>query len=332
MARLKDRRAFQKKFQRAREEHEFARRRIKGPQNRIFQRTPRNRARSLDLRPPTVFSLILNPDLTIQFLNLLEENGKKQRVRIRFDDVGQITPDAAMALVGTMAKVPNGRISGNTPNSPTCKAILEESGFFDHVLHKFDITASVSGRIKRRTSNQVEGPFADELITVGTTAMYGETRTSPASYRVLVEAMQNTRDHAHFNASLMLGDERLLEKETWWAMVYADTMRKKICFAFLDVGVGIFKSARLKGWRKINRALRLLPDSDILRQILEGKLESRTGLDHRGKGLPSMNQLNISGEIEKLTIVTNAVFGNVSENEYRDLRSAFRGTLIYWEI
>ena len=66
--------------------------------------------------------------------------------------------------------------------------------------------------------------------------------------------------------------------------------------------------------------------------LLKGQLASRTGLDHRGKGLPSMAKLSEMGQIKEITFLTNTVVGRVHQQQYDSLSSGFRGTLIYWEI
>jgi hypothetical protein len=84
--------------------------------------------------------------------------------------------------------------------------------------------------------------------------------------------------------------------------------------------------------RTLYRFLGIRSDAYILREMLLGKVESSTGISYRGKGLPAVYRLSQLGKIQRLTIIANDVYANVSAGQYRILRIAFRGTLLYWEI
>jgi hypothetical protein len=68
-----------------------------------------------------------------------------------------------------------------------------------------------------------------------------------------------------------------------------------------------------------------------LRDILEGKIESRTGIPYRGKGLPAIYKAFLSGRISKLVIIANDVYANVADGDYRKMGTELGGTLLYWE-
>ncbi len=161
-----------------------------------------------------------------------------------------------------------------------------------------------------------------DLIHHGRRAIHGEARRCSAAYRTLIESINNTHNHA-------AGDGAA--EETWWATVYADPERGRVCFTFVDTGVGIFRSVNIGVWRRIYKGLGLRDDADILRDILLGNVASRTGKPFRGKGLPAIYALSKSGEIKSLVIIANDVYGNVDRGEFRVMRTSFRGTLLYWE-
>jgi hypothetical protein len=117
----------------------------------------------------------------------------------------------------------------------------------------------------------------------------------------------------------------------WWATVYGDLARRRVCYSFLDTGVGIFKSVNLHWVRKAFRRLGLGDNSKVLLEILEGRVESRTGLPYRGKGLPTIYKKSQSGNIKSLFIIANDVYADVTNNDYRTLNVPFPGTLLYWE-
>ena len=132
--------------------------------------------------------------------------------------------------------------------------------------------------------------------------------------------MNNTHNHA---------GGRRQTRETWWSTVYADLPRKRVCYTFLDTGVGIFRSIRIRGLRKAYHLIGIQNDADILRDILKGKVESSTGLSYRGKGLPAIFRLSQAVEVAKnLKIVSNGLYADVAKRELPDiLATEFKGTL-----
>lgn len=201
--------------------------------------------------------------------------------------------------------------------------MLVGSGFFAHV-NKMQPLPSVShGQISQEQSKKVQPDLAKELIHFGTRALGSEQKCTSA-YSVLIESMSNTHNHA--------APKHPTDPELWWATVFADAARKRVCFTFVDTGVGIFRSVRLSKVRKLYKVLGIQSDADILREMLHGKVESSTGHAYRGKGLPNIYKMSKTGRIKSLTIVANDVYCNVPANEYRMLKNSFHGTVLYWEI
>jgi len=294
-----------------------------------------------NLYVPGRFSLRENPNEVIFFLNEIELLGKQSSLHLNFDNVQLITPEAIAALIATISKatLASTAIRGNVPVCASCKQILEESGFFDHVKFRRSLLGVSRGRIQRRQSKKVESVVALELITTSTQQI-GKAH-SEASYRILIEGMGNTLDHAKaaavastiFNGHVGSRNRALEhDSETWWAMAYADSSKGCVCFVFLDTGVGIFKSVKIKKLRKLFKVLRLESDTELMRELLLGELGSRTGLAYRGKGLPAIRELNDLGEVKELTLITNRVIADISANSYKQLDYTFHGTLLYWEI
>jgi hypothetical protein len=214
-------------------------------------------------------------------------------------------------------------IQGSLPRDQAAQDILVSSGFFDHFRAVQALPKVSRGQILKEQSKKVQPDLARDLVHFGIKSLTGAARKCTASYRVLIESMLNTHNHA---AKLVA------KRETWWATVYADATRKRVCFTFVDTGVGIFKSVKLGKLRSFYRFVGMRSDADILRDMLHGKVESSTGISYRGKGLPAIYKLSQFGRIKRLTIVANDVYADVSAGQYRILRVAFRGTLLYWEV
>jgi hypothetical protein len=277
------------------------------------------------LRAPTEFSIIQNAPGVIAFLTALEYYSQQSNVTIDLSEVTLITTDAVAALVATLKRIPGG-FRGNLPQDSLAQEILIQSGFFHHVKSVQPLPQVLQGLITQEQSKKVQPDLAAHLIHVGTARIHGSKRPCQPAYRVLIESMNNTHNHA---AKEQHGEQ------TWWATVYADVQRKTVCYTFVDTGVGIFRSVRLKGIRKIYRGVTRLvgvkTDANILRDMLQGKIESSTGVSYRGKGLPAIYRHAEAGRIKSLVIIANGVYANVSKDEYINLDTEFRGTLLYWE-
>ena len=135
--------------------------------------------------------------------------------------------------------------------------------------------------------------------------------------------MSNTRDHASESRS---------RTETWWATVYCFPETGIACFTFVDCGVGIFNSVKLKPLKRFLRASGYTPNSDILKQMFHRKIESRTGLHYRGEGLPRIFDSMKRGGISNLVVVSNDAYANLATDSYQTLSGSFTGTVVYWGI
>ena len=138
--------------------------------------------------------------------------------------------------------------------------------------------------------------------------------------------MSNTFKHA---------DPQTEATENWWVASYPhpDLNPRRWCFAFVDNGVGILESLKIKGFfKRLRQQLGLLPDHEVLQDLMEGKIGSRLGLSYRGKGLPGIYKELQRGRIQNLVIVANNIRANFATKEYVTLTQPFDGTFLYWEL
>jgi hypothetical protein len=278
------------------------------------------------LRVPNHFSIINNTEETIHFLRDFTFVAKRNNLTLDLSTVTNISIDAITALVAVIEGLGVTRlVRGTIPTDDRIRGILIESGFFEHVKSRRLLPAPKQGRIGREESKKVEPRLARDLIHIGTEAVRGLPQRCPAAYRVLIECMSNTHNHAAGK------QDKLGGKETWYSTVYGDPTRARVCYTFLDTGVGIFRSVQIGAVKRAYRYLNIRNNCDILRDILEGKIESSTCLPYRGKGLPSIFERFRFGKISSLIIIANDVFGNVGTNDFRILTTQFPGTLLYWE-
>jgi hypothetical protein len=296
-------------------------------QKRESQRSLRKKHRRpySTIKAPSNFSIVQNAEETIQFLHEIEIISRTHHIALDLANVESLTTDGVAALIATLRKAPirsTTSVRGNHPNTPRAREMLMESGFFSHVVSEQPIKI-VKGKISEKQSKKVEPETARDLIHVATEALSGVATKSRPAYRALIECMNNTRNHA---------SGRHDYQETWWATAYADVARNRACYTFLDTGVGIFRSVRIGKLRKLFKFAGIKTDADILSDILLGRVESSTGQPFRGKGLPAIYRLCQIGSIKSLVLVANDVYARVEAGEYRQMRTSFSGTLLYWEV
>lgn len=265
-----------------------------------------------------------NTQASLDFLDALYQGVlTHQQVFIDLAPIKRISGDAIAGLLAQLANPLPTRFTGSRPADDAAAGILSQSGFYEHVRTRGPQPAAGHGRIRKHHGDIVEPETAQELIVFATSAVRGGPGYARGTYRVLIEAMANTRDHAAPGAHS--------KSENWLATVNCPPTSSAASFVFVDRGVGIFKSVKIRPVRALLRSFGLASNSDILRDILHGKVESRTGLPYRGKGLPAMYTAWQRGDISNLVIITNDVFADVAQNDFRTISPEFRGTMICWE-
>jgi hypothetical protein len=302
-----------------------ARRRQEQGVSRLVRRERRERRSLQAVEAPPHFSIVDNPEESVAFV---EQVGRVSRTHdqmfVDLQSVTMLTADAVAALVSRLTDRRRvARVRGSEPQQTSAQSLLAQSGFYDIVRSRRPILEQPTGLMRERTSVKVESETAAELIAFATQAVFGSARPEPASYRVLVETMSNTNNHAAGNSA---------RHESWWATVYCDPTTQYVGFTFLDNGVGIFESAPIQTVRKMARMVGLTTNQQILREILKGGVGSRTRLHYRGKGIPAIYELQKSGRIRNLVIATNDVYANIEKDDFRYLEYPFRGTLLHWEL
>jgi hypothetical protein len=313
-------------------ERRNASRHRRGPKftgTRAQKKQAQSRKRYQIVQAPSVFSIVNNPDDAMEFFRTLELYSGKYNLELDLSQIRTLTTDGIAAMTATIQRL-DVNVRGNLPDDPDAQKMLLESGFFDYVSSTQPLPSMPRGSIEQKANTIVAPETAKNLVHFGTKSIFGASQRNRPSYSTLIECMANTKGHAAGRNNPNSRSQK--PAETWWATVYADAGRKKICLTFVDTGVGIFRSIRIRTVRKIYDFFGGKDDPDILRDMLDGKVPSSTTLSFRGKGLPYMNRLARANKISSLVIVANDVYGNVSSNIFTKLRNSFHGTLVYWEV
>ena len=276
-------------------------------------------------KAPEVFSLLDEPEKTIRFLKELQDFARRRDVFVELGAVRSVTPDAIAVLIAIVTRIsehPHVQIRGNYPGGQLAMDTIRDSGF-DQYLRSSLPSASPRGAIVKRDvlrdAKKANPTLAQQLIDFA--AAGGNRLRLKSAYSHLIECMGNTHEHA----APAIGSQR------WWASVFQDKERECDCFTFVDMGVGIFNSI------KLNKALQFLnwmhlSRTGVLRRLLLGNIQSRTELNYRGRGLPSIYRSCRNGRIRRLTVVTNDVHADVDNNRYTRLSSGLKGVVLYWEV
>jgi len=294
---------------------------------------------------PESFTLNENPEGVVCFINTLERSFEsKQPVYIILDKVSSIDAGAIVSLLAIMKKFKSAGIpfNGTMPSDINSCKILRESGFFKYLYSpiswqdedEFVLKNGGKNEVITHAKTTVDPRLAQTVIESAAQTIWGAARRCPGVYRTLIELMHNTHNHASFDRK---GEQH------WWLYVSHDETAKVARFAFLDLGVGIFESLQRKpvgspwqvGKEMLFDLFKYSNNAEFLALILNGELHravSVTGENHRGKGLPAIADCIPKQQLSALRIVSNDVFANPGEGDYRLMSKCFNGTYIYWEL
>jgi hypothetical protein len=289
---------------------------------------------------PSVFSMAANPIPTIKFFDRLTAHYERRRsVFVALRDSRIIDYDALVVLLSIMIRFKSAGVAfaGNFPRDKNAQAVLARSGFFDS-LYRRDFTSQdryIVGRsngIHTHANKNVDPELSANIIEGASATVWGSPRRCQGVQRVFIELMQNTNNHASLHGQ---GEKH------WWLSVNHRPKEAKSLFTFFDFGVGVFGSLDNKspgskwfGWRsKLFTLFTQTDNAEILAKMLQGELHRTvTGQHFRGKGLPGINEVLERGGISRLLIITNDVYADVANKEYRLLSIPFNGTLVSWEL
>lgn len=276
-------------------------------------------------KAPSNFSFIENTEAVLNYMEDLKNSFKrKQNVMINLRDITNLTNDAIVLLISLTQnrQLTNGvAVRGNYPKDEKLRKIFIESGVFGNSTGSPDDTKNY---ILTRQNKKADGRIADELIRRATKVIFNQEARCPGIYKALLESMANTCYHAK---------PKEIGFETWWLTVYHDKEDNHVSFAFIDTGVGIFKSTKMNDFvSKFATLIGVNDNREVLKEIISGRKRSSTHIPYRGKGLPTIFKGLERNYYSNLKIISNDVKADLSKNEFTKLKKEFRGTFLYWEL
>lgn len=306
-----------------------------------------NKLKSLEfdfdnIEAPKIFSFVRNPNQVISFINDVKVNfDKRRKTLINLKYVKEIDYDTILLLFSIMIRFKSLKIdfNGSFPKGKKPKDKLIQSGFFEHLYSKsfsdttrYSLKSTNKHDIYTHAFKKVDSELGSAIISKATETIWGTRKRCQGAQRTLLELMQNTNNHASLDKE---GDKH------WWLSVSHDEDRKTVYFSFVDYGVGVFTSlANKKKGSKFYNSLALLVErfrfkneAELFKLVLNGELHRTvTGEHFRGKGLPGVKEAMDRNQISNLVIITNNVFSDIFNNDYRMLEHKFVGTFISWEL
>ena len=293
------------------------------------------------IRAPRIFSLANNEVETLSFLRAIKDlYDTKSKLVVRLDGVKKITSDAILLLMYMMVqfKTANIKFNGTKPKNKYVRQKVEKSGFFDYLLgqglelqeeYSFN---KIESHLYTHGQKRVDAALADALVKSASTFVWGEPRRCQGVQKTLLELMHNTYDHA----------DRIKGEKHWWLSVDQDRNKQEVTFAFVDFGVGIFRSLRNKKpteplYGALDRLIEKFPgvktEPELLKLILEGHIRrTQSKKYNRGKGLSKINTLYKENKISSLVMMSNYASIRKDEDDFHKLDDEFMGTFISFKI
>ncbi len=296
---------------------------------------------------PKDFSFRNNTEQCLLFLDEIDKLYELRKpIWVILKQVERADHDSIVLLLSSMIYFRESGIAynGDFPKNLEIKAKLQESGFLDVLYKKYTYNkakSSLKGEnnlIITNWSTKVNASLSSHIIHDATKFIWGNEKRNPGIQRNLIELMLNTHNHADL-------DEQNVEH--WYLSIEKDKLKNRVCFSFIDYGVGVFTSLtnkkpgnkffgileKLKIKHKVVETDEDLTEEILLKQILIGELhKTATGKYYRGKGLPGLKDMLDRKWFSNLYIITNKAYSNVTDGEYRLLNNSFKGTFIYWEL
>ena len=281
---------------------------------------------------PKNFSIINNSTEILLFFNEINNKIKKckhdyLKIFIDMSNINEMTVDALIyliALIKNIKKEYKGTFSfsGNIPLDEKCSRIVKESGFLDHMQSTNIETLISSKKIQIRSGNNVDAKMSSQICDFIHKITNTTRKDTKVLYNIIGEMMNNAVHHAY--------DENDEYAQKW--LLYAEKSEDKFKFTFLDTGLSIPKTI----YKKFFTGDYFKSDYKIVVDAFNGYMTSQTKKSYRGKGLPSIKESVIKGDVTKLNVISNKACCEFhkyeNENIIYDLDGPLNGTLYYWEM
>jgi hypothetical protein len=301
---------------------------------------------------PPAFSFATSFEDTAQALDTLRDVCLHQRRRamLHFTAVEEIEPAAALALVAEIFRIRNLRspeaVWGTYPRRRVIYELLRDMGFFSllQIKEKRDIPeaepdASRPIFLRFQTDNKVDAKMVDRFVEV--LEEHFMTLNELARGRLvaaIIEAMNNTLDHAH---PTTIAGETMPRR--WWMSSWVNVRDRDVTVMLFDQGVGIPETLDATLYERVRATLKeIINLNAISAQPSDGEMilaatelyRTSTGQSGRGQGFRNMKRfvdVCTDGELRVLSNRGRYVYMKDTEN-HDDASLSIGGTVVEWRF
>lgn len=278
------------------------------------------------LKMPRRLSFIEHPNELLKAIETGRLLAKKHiPIDIRLGHVKHITTEAIALLIATLSSAEFRKVNvrGDSPENEEIREVFVTSGFYNYVKSTIGNVPNINVLLHQRSNKKVNTAIAKEVCIKGLLHTFKSDEIFEPLYDILIECMSNTHNHA---------DPAEDGVYDWWLYTYFDTNTGVSYYSFFDLGIGIFESISVKDYKQVMRNIGITRNVQLINDLYQGKIKSRTHLPERGKGLPQIHSYANHPNFKNLTLITNNVYSNMSNNKSFELELNFSGTFYYWEL
>jgi hypothetical protein len=301
---------------------------------------------------PRAFSFATSFDETAGVLEELREVCLHQRRRamLHFSAVEEIEPAAALALVAEIFRIRNLRspdaVWGTYPKQRVIYELLRDMGFFSllQIKEKRDIPEADPdvGRpifLRFHTDNKVDAEMVDRFV--GVLEKHLMTLNELARGRLvaaIIEAMNNTLDHAH--PTTVAGETM---PRRWWMSSWVNLGNREVTVMLFDQGVGIPVTLDPTLYERVRTTLKeIIGLNAISAKPTDGEMilaatelyRTSTGQSGRGQGFRNKKRFVencTDGELRVLSNRGRYVYMKGAES-HDDGSLSIGGTVVEWRF
>lgn len=261
---------------------------------------------------------------------------QKQLLCLDFSCTDKMYAEGTLLFVAELRRLVR-HVKGSVPltfvqpvNNKVCQVLIQV-GVFDLIGVKLDVDAVDDDVVNWRYAHgeQVLGEKYEDILQEYdgeiTEALQGELYTG------ITEAMTNVLNHAYTNLSRK--DGLNITNREWW--MFSQQLNGLLSIVFCDLGAGIPSTLPLKQptvWQRVKR-LGKTEDAFAIKYAVRDSI-SRTGLDHRGKGLGQIVRVidGVYGGIMAIYSNRGAYRRQGGKSTLTHYIDNIMGTLIFWQI
>lgn len=278
---------------------------------------------------PDIFCLFSNTEECITFFNkILEYIYEGKKIYIDMSDVKLIDASAIMFYLSMFKNLKFNNIEydikGNVPNNAQNYDYLLNTGFLNYVNSNVKTIEINEKTVMIKEGELVLNRVARQVCDFIISHTNKKRVDIKPYYEMLIELMNNTKHHAYIGSDYV---------HDWY--IYCQVIRDKVQILFFDNGLGIPSTVNKSKFEELTRWLNskgiiLGGDVDIVNAALDGAFRTRTQSEHRGKGLPMINNLIKNSIIHNTRIITNHAY--LDSTIQKDIKNSLQGTLYSWEV